>query len=214
MHTARVIAAMIAGGYASIVAAHLIAQTVPLARRERRRRRLPPRTAGRGRLRLRRRAHQRVGRPDGCRETAVPHPAAEGLRLGAPDPARSNVAYADALALIQILASEGNTERTKTVGAFVMSGIPFAEAERYAADPGMREALLAEIKRGVLAMMILDPGRARPSPSIRGPVGPLPRPRPPEPDHAPRSPPRHRPGVQPAAQPQPTPATPPASCST
>lgn len=30
MHTARVIAAMIAGGYASIVAAHLIAQTVPL----------------------------------------------------------------------------------------------------------------------------------------------------------------------------------------
>lgn len=29
MHTARVIAAMIAGGYASILAAHLIAQTVP-----------------------------------------------------------------------------------------------------------------------------------------------------------------------------------------
>lgn len=30
MHIARVVAAMVAGGYASIVSAHLIAQTIPL----------------------------------------------------------------------------------------------------------------------------------------------------------------------------------------
>lgn len=60
---------------------------------------------------------------------------------------RSGVAYTDALALIRLIALDGNTERTKTVGAFLMSGIPYEEAERYAANPGMREALLAEIKR-------------------------------------------------------------------
>lgn len=82
-----------------------------------------------------------------ARETAVPTPQQKDCALALLTLLRSNVAYADALALIQFLAREGNNERTKTVGAFVMSGIPFGEAERYAADPGMREALLAEIKR-------------------------------------------------------------------
>lgn len=82
-----------------------------------------------------------------ARDTSVPSQQQKDCALALLTLLRSNVAYADALPLIQLIASEGNTERTKTVGAFVMSGIPFPEAERYAADPGMREALLAEIKR-------------------------------------------------------------------